>query len=69
MKKLLTYKTVAEMLDVKVNTIYWWVHTNRIPHVRLGPRCVRFESDAIVDWLAKHRSTLDLMSAAVHDGT
>jgi excisionase family DNA binding protein len=48
----LTYKEVAELLNVKVGTVYSWVARSEIPHVRLGRRVVRFPREQVQQWLA-----------------
>jgi len=47
-----TYKQVAELLNVKVGTIYSWVARGEVPYVRLGKRVVRFPQAEIEQWLA-----------------
>jgi excisionase family DNA binding protein len=49
---MMTYRDVAAALGVPVGTVYSWVHTGAIPHVRLGPRLVRFSRASIEGWLA-----------------
>lgn len=48
---LLTYRDVARRLGVPVGTVHYWVCRNAIPHVRLGPRSVRFRPAEIERWL------------------
>lgn len=54
-EKLLDAKQVAEMLSVKVTTVYAWVKANNLPVVILkqGPckACVRFRRSAIERWI------------------
>jgi excisionase family DNA binding protein len=45
--QLLTYAQLSELLNVPVGTLHALVHHKRIPHVRLGPRLVRFDSDVL----------------------
>ena len=40
--RLLTYRDLADWLNIPMGTLNWWVATHKIPHVRLGPRTVRF---------------------------
>ena len=49
---LIDYTTAAQMLGIAVGTLYAWVHHRRIPFVRLGKRCVRFDRNALTAWLA-----------------
>jgi len=51
MTKLLTYKQVSEQLGIKLATLYAMVHRREIPHLRLGPRMVRFSLSEIEAWL------------------
>ncbi len=53
--KLLSYRQVSDVLGVKLGTVYSWVSRNRIPHIKLGPRCVRFDAELLQDWVASHR--------------
>jgi len=41
-EKLLTVKEVAELLGLAPGSVYHWISQNRLPCVRLSPRCVRF---------------------------
>jgi excisionase family DNA binding protein len=52
---LLNYVQVAEMLNIPKGTIYSWVSTKRIPHIRLSPRCVRFSADDLTTWLSERQ--------------
>lgn len=36
MKKLLSVKETAELLGLKVSTLYAWVHRKKIPYVKAG---------------------------------
>ena len=55
MSELLTAAEVAERLRVKPSTVSGWAREGRIPSVRLGPKTIRFDGDAVVDAL-KNRS-------------
>jgi excisionase family DNA binding protein len=55
MNKLLKPEEVAELLGVRLSTIYQWTHLGFIPHAKLG-RFVRFDIDEIEKWVKK-RST------------
>ena len=53
--ELLTPGQVADMLQVKLSTIYAWTHQREIPHFKVG-RLVRFTRAGVEDWLrAKQR--------------
>lgn len=47
----LNYKQTAEWLGVPLSTLYGWVHFKQIPHIRLGPRMVRFDCSVLQHWL------------------
>lgn len=51
----LTYAQAAKFLNVSINTLYYWVHTKKIHHVRYSPRMVRFERTALEEWIKSHR--------------
>jgi excisionase family DNA binding protein len=53
MEKLMDKIEVADILAVKVKTLERWVQENRIPHVRLTPKCVRFIPSDIRAFLEK----------------
>jgi excisionase family DNA binding protein len=46
-------REVSDRLRVKVPTIYSWVQSGYIPHVRLGS-CVRFCPTDVAAWLNQH---------------
>lgn len=50
MDKLLTPQQIADVLGVKISTIYQWTHQGFIPHVKLG-RLVRFNETAVMKWV------------------
>ncbi len=47
MQNLLTIKQVAEILQVKVSTIYDWVYRGKIRHIKLGKMLRFFEEDIL----------------------
>ena len=53
---LLDYDELAAFLNIPKGTLYNLVWQDKIPHVRLGPKTVRFERPAIDAWLTKRRS-------------
>jgi excisionase family DNA binding protein len=55
-KKLMTVEEVAALLHVKKSTIYQLVFYHRIPAIHVSNRCLRFDPDAIREWL-KQKST------------
>ena len=54
MDRLLNIQEIAEILSVKVATIYGWVSEGYIPHVKLG-RLVRFDRKEVLEWVRNHR--------------
>jgi excisionase family DNA binding protein len=52
--QLLTYAQAAQLLNLKIGTLYALVAQNRIPHVRLGRRLVRFSRGNLTGWLQQH---------------
>ena len=53
MEKLLTAKQVAELLEVKISTVYDWVSRGVIPYVKLS-RLVRFKKTEVFRWVESH---------------
>ena len=51
---LMTYDETAALLGLPKGTLYSWVHERRVPHIRLGPRLVRFSRRAMTAWLEAH---------------
>ena len=50
MERLLTINQLAEILQVKKNTIYSWIFTKRIPHVKING-ALRFKEKEISKWI------------------
>lgn len=50
MSEILTRKDVSERFKLPLRTIDYFVSTGQIPFSRLGKRCVRFNSDRLMDW-------------------
>lgn len=50
MKKYISAKEVAEMFEVKVDTVYHWVLLNKIPCIRRRGIRTRFDAAAIEKW-------------------
>jgi excisionase family DNA binding protein len=53
-QNLLTYSETSQIIGVPLGTLYALVAQSRIPHVRLGPRLVRFRRTEIEAWLVAH---------------
>ncbi|MBN2196840.1 MAG: helix-turn-helix domain-containing protein [Polyangiaceae bacterium] len=58
--KYINASTAARRYGLPIGTIHALVSQGRIPHVRLGPRFVRFEVAELDAWFEQHR---------VHAGT
>ncbi|MGF1508367.1 MAG: helix-turn-helix transcriptional regulator [Myxococcota bacterium] len=41
-RTFLTYREVSEWTGIPRGTWQYWFHIQRVPHIRLGPRLVRF---------------------------
>jgi len=52
MQQLLTPEEIAEVLQVKLSTIYKWTHEGFIPRIKVG-KFVRFRESEVMDWLEK----------------
>jgi excisionase family DNA binding protein len=48
------YSEAARLTGLARGTLYWMVFEHRIPHIRLGPRLVRFSVRELQSWLAEH---------------
>ncbi|MGQ0506758.1 MAG: helix-turn-helix domain-containing protein [Myxococcaceae bacterium] len=62
--EMLNYPDAARLLGVCVGTLYCWVHERRIPHVRLGPRLVRFRRAELDGWLAERHVPVEADAAS-----
>ena len=51
----LNYSQAAALLGVPKGTLYALVHQNRVPHIRLGKRFVRFDEERLRAWMREHR--------------
>lgn len=50
---LLTYEQAAAYLSTPINTLRSMVHRKTVPHIRMGPRSVRFRRETLDRWLAE----------------
>lgn len=48
--KLLRPDEVAELLQVKITTIYTWVKDGKLPSIRIG-NTIRFDEQKIIEYL------------------
>ncbi len=54
-ERLLSYQEAADVLSIAKGTLAWLVHKKQIPHLRLGPRTVRFQTRELASWLESKR--------------
>ena len=59
MEKLLDIDDVSEMLGVTKATIYSWTSQNKIPHVKLSKRLLKFRATEIMAWIAARSFSMD----------
>lgn len=53
---VMTAKDAAAFLSVNVRTLYKLVDENKIPHVRMTERRIRFLKSSLLAWLARRES-------------
>lgn len=53
MVRMMTYLQMSKYSGIRVSTLYSMVSRKQIPHVRLGPRLVRFPRDELDRWIAE----------------
>lgn len=59
MEKLLDIDDVSEMLGVTKATIYSWTSQNKIPHIKLSKRLLKFREREIMAWVAARTVSTD----------
>jgi excisionase family DNA binding protein len=52
--RLIRAREAAEFLGINTRTLYQWVAANRVPVVRLSPRTIRFDPQALQSWIEEH---------------
>lgn len=53
--QLMSTEDLADFLGVSVRTVEDWRSDRKgPPHVRIGPRTVRYRSDEVLFWLSRH---------------
>jgi excisionase family DNA binding protein len=63
MTTLLTIKQVAVWLNMRPSTLYAWASQGKIPYRKIH-RLIRFEQDAIKQWLASFHPSQPISAAA-----
>ena len=53
--KALTYKQVRDLTGIPLSTLYSMVCRRQLPHLRFGPRLVRFDEAEIKEWIERNR--------------
>ncbi|MEI8390256.1 MAG: helix-turn-helix domain-containing protein [bacterium] len=53
MSNLLDIKQTSEILNMKVPTLYRWVHERKIPFVKMGNK-LRFKENEILDFIEQN---------------
>ena len=51
-EKLLTARQVAEILGIKISTIYDWVYRRKMPYIKIGS-LLRFNPTTIENYIEK----------------
>lgn len=54
-KNWLNYDELSSLIGVKKGTLYQWVHSKTIPHIRISSRMVRFCESDVLAWLEAKR--------------
>jgi excisionase family DNA binding protein len=60
MTRLPTARAVAELLDVAPATVLAWARRGELPAIRLPGGAVRFDADALDEWLAARATSQSL---------
>ncbi len=50
LESLMTPEEVCDLLKIKKQRLYEWVHFNQIPYIKVG-RFLRFSRSKIIQWL------------------
>jgi excisionase family DNA binding protein len=59
MEKLLSIDELSEILGVTKATIYSWTYRNKIPHIKLSKRLLKFRRNDIEAWITKRAVSAD----------
>jgi len=65
--QLIDYKTAASRLGVPIATVYSMLSLGKIPHIRLGPRLVRFDPVDLDNFVSQSREGARISSQTVTD--
>ena len=61
-EKLLTADEVAAVLNVSRKSVYKWAEAGRLPFIRLGGRVVRFDPEAVRQFIESGRRNEGVMN-------
>jgi excisionase family DNA binding protein len=53
-RKLLDIEEAAALLGIHAATLYRWARAKRVPCIRMGPRAIRFDPQALERYLTRH---------------
>jgi excisionase family DNA binding protein len=67
MEKLLSIDDLTEMLGVTKATIYSWTSQNKIPHIKLSKRLLKFRENDIIDWISKKSNNSESSVVGKHN--
>jgi len=62
MDKLIDIDELSEILGVTKATIYSWTSQNKIPHIKLSKRLLKFREDEITEWIAQRTVNVAVQS-------
>jgi len=59
MEKLLDIDEISELLGVTKATIYSWTSQNKIPHIKLSKRLLKFREKEVTEWIEEKAVNAD----------
>jgi len=62
LERLATYGEIADETGLPLGSLYSLVAQNRIPHIRIGRRCVRFSRKQVRAWLDSNSVALGVQT-------
>jgi excisionase family DNA binding protein len=68
--KYYTVRELAELLGVKISTVYNWSHIGYVPTVKIG-KLIRFKKESIDKWLKRQecKGRLEIECQSEFDST
>lgn len=60
--RLISFSEAAEILGVAKSTLYAWTSQNRVPHIKLSKRLIKFRMEELLSWI-EQRSSLPQFEA------